>query len=414
MESIIRVLIYISLFIGLFTLVYYLLGFYSKKKEDTVLIKEPMVSIIIPAYNEEKTLAKTVDSVLGLNYSMKKLEIIIVNDGSKDNTLKIAKEYATKHKNIIVIDKENGGKATAMNLGIKVAKGEYVISFDADSMVTKDALKYALPYFSDPKVMCVTPSMKVYNPKGIYQRVQAIEYDQGIFLRKAFSNINAIHVTPGPFSIYKKEFFDKYGGYDELNITEDMEIAMRIQSLNYRIENSPKSLVYTVAPNTFYGLLRQRRRWYFGMIKNLMMYKYMFGKKYGELGIFIFPLAIISTFMIMFITTYYIFKSIAENIKELTLYSTIGFDYATNISFRWYSIYLSFYRFISENIILFGGFFLIISISILLITNKKVGGDKPIRTFISYIFFMFFYSVLFTFWWGISIIYALTHKEIKW
>ena len=378
------------------------------------MIDEPLVSIIIPAFNEEKTLAKTIDSVLGLNYPENKLEIIIVNDGSKDDTLKIAKSFSENHKNIIVIDKENGGKATAMNLGIKVAKGEYVISFDADSMVTKDALKYALPYFSDPKVMCVTPSMKVYNPKGIYQRVQSIEYDQGIFLRKAFSNINAIHVTPGPFSIYRKEFFDKYGGYDEHNITEDMEIAMRIQSLNYRIENSPKSLVYTVAPNTFFGLLRQRRRWYFGMIKNLIKYKFMFGKKYGELGLFIFPLGIISTLMIMLITTYYIYKSIAENIKELTLYSTIGFDYPTNISFQWYSFYLSFFRFISENILLFGAFFLIMTISILMFTNKKVGGDKPIRTFISYFFFMLFYGIFFTFWWGISIIYALTHKEIKW
>jgi cellulose synthase/poly-beta-1,6-N-acetylglucosamine synthase-like glycosyltransferase len=282
-------------------------------------------------------------------------------------------------------------------------------------MVDKDALIRMLPYFADPKVMCVTPAMKVYRPRGILQRIQSIEYDLGVFLRKAFSKINAIHVTPGPFSAYRKIFFKKHGGYDENNITEDMEVAMRIQSLNYRIENSPHSLVYTIAPNEFYPLLRQRRRWYFGMIRNLYAYKFMFGKKYGELGLFIFPMAIISTLMTMGVTTYYIIKAIVDNLKQLELYSLIGFDFLHNTRFEWYLFQYNLFRLLSDNIFIFGIFFLFITLSTLLLLNRKINSpDKPASTFISYACFMVFYGVLFTFWWIVSIIYSITKKEISW
>ena len=416
-EGIVRIIIYVSVFIGFFTLTFYLLGFISRKREIPKLKELPQVSIIIPAYNEEETLEKTVESAVALNYPKNKFEILIVDDGSRDRTLEIAKTLAKKYENVRAFTKKNGGKASAMNLGIKKSRGEIVISFDADSMVVKEALIKMVPYFADPKVMCVTPALKVWKPKGILQRVQAIEYDLGIFLRKAFSNINTVHVTPGPFSAYRKEFFEQYGGYEVGNITEDMEIAMRIQSLNkeYRIENCIEAVVYTVAPNKLRDLTIQRRRWYFGMIKNLSKYRHMFSKEYGELGVLIFPMAIFSIATTMIVTLYYIIKAIVDGLRDIRDYSLIGFDFVNNWQFKYYMLSLNLYKSVSEQIMVFTVFFLIVTLCILLIVNWRAKTiDRPLSTFISYVFFMFFYSILFTIWWIISIIYAGIKTEINW
>jgi cellulose synthase/poly-beta-1,6-N-acetylglucosamine synthase-like glycosyltransferase len=415
MELIVRIVVLISIFIGFFTLAFYLLGFLERKKKEKKSVKLPFVSIIVPAYNEEDMLEKTVDSLAGLNYPKNKLEIIIVDDGSKDKTSAVAKKLERKYAFVRAFAKKNGGKGSALNFGLKKAKGEIIAGFDVDSFVEKDALLHMIPYFDDSRVMCVTPAMKVLRPKGILQRVQAIEYDLGIFLRKAFANINAVHITPGPLSTFRKEFFDKHGGFDEHNITEDMEVAMRIQSLNYRIENSPNSVVYTIAPNKFFPLLRQRRRWYFGLVKNLLAYRFMFGRKYGELGMIVFPLAVISIFTTMLVTLYYIARGAMDYLSQAKLYSLIGFDFFNNFSFKSYLLMLNIYRMFSEGIVIFGIFFLMATLLTLFIINKKISSiDKPISTFISYVFFIFLYSILFTFWWAVSIFYALTKKEIEW
>ena len=415
MIDLIRIIVFISIYLGLFTFVYYLLTFLDRKKVENKITKYPFVSIIIPAYNEQNCLRKTAESAYALNYPKDKYEIIIVDDGSKDKTYEIAKKLQKELPIVRAFTKKNGGKGSALNYGIKRAHGEIIVSFDADSMVTPDSLVYMLPYFYDKDVVCVTPAMKVYHPKGILQRVQAIEYDLGVFLRKVFSQVNAVHVTPGPFSAYRKSFFDKHGGYDEDNITEDMEIALRIQSLNYKIENSPRSVVYTLAPKNFLPLLKQRRRWYFGFIRNFIDYKFIIGKKYGELGLFILPLAIISILSTMIIKRYYIIKSIIDTINQVQLYSYIGFDFINNLEFKSYLLTLNLYRVFSEGILIFGIFFFVTTLIMLLIVNKKIVSiDKPISTFISYIFFIFLYSLLFTFWWGVSIIYSISHRRINW
>lgn len=412
----IRLVIFFSIYLGIFTLVYYLLGFLERRRENNKLTlgKLPFVSVIIPAYNEEETLEKTVKSVLDLNYPEDKIEIIIVDDGSQDRTKEIGKsleEYNIVH----FFSKNNGGKASAMNFGIKKAKGSIVVSFDADSMVGRESLISMIPYFSDKSVMAVTPVMKVYRPRGILQRLQAIEYDLGIFLRKAFSKIDAIHVTPGPFSAYRKEFFDKYGGYDEGNITEDMEVALRMQSLGFKIENCLDSVVYTHAPNTFRSLTKQRRRWYFGMIANLWKYKSLFGKKYGELGLFILPVAILSIAIIITVTFYYLFKLLVDNIRSFELYSLIGFDFFNNIDVQSYSVRLFFQSLSLENIILFSIAFAFATLVLLYLVNRRIKSSEGIVSiFISYVFYVLFYGLLFTFWWIISIFYAITNRKVEW
>jgi len=415
MKAFIRIIVYISIYIGLFTLVFYLLGFLKKSKKLKNVTDFPFCSIIIPAYNEENTLEKTIKSAISLNYPKNKFEILIIDDGSTDKTFYLAKKFEKEYSNVRAFTKKNGGKASAMNFGIDKSKGEFVISFDADSMVTSDSLRQMMPYFYDKDVMCVTPGMKVYKPKGILQRVQAIEYDFGIFLRKALTRFNSVNVTPGPFSIYRKVFFEKYGGYDEKNITEDMEIAMRIQYHNYKIENSPESVVYTIAPNKLYALARQRRRWYFGMINNLWKYRDMFGKRYGELGIITLPLSVISVVMVMTVTLYYIYRFIIDSIRDISLYSLIGFDFWNNLHVGWNVFLVNLYKYLSEPIILFATLFIILNFTMLLYVNRRIKSiDRPISIFLNYVFFLYIYGILFSFWWIIAIIYSIFKKEIKW
>ena len=242
--------------------------------------EDKTVSILIPAYNEAESIGKTIESALALDYPKEKLEIIVIDDGSKDDTFKLAKKYkSNKWPKVRIFSKSNGGKGSALNLGISKAENEIIVSMDADTFVQKNALKKMIACFYSDKIMSVTPSMGVYKPESILQRIQQIEYYMGNFLRKSFAIVDSIHVTPGAFSAYRKEFFQKHGGYDVGNITEDLEIALRIQKLGYRIENAPEAVVYTIVPKTFKALIIQRRRWYTGLTKNLYHYKELFGIK---------------------------------------------------------------------------------------------------------------------------------------
>ncbi len=241
------ILVYILAYIGLFATSFYITSMIKHYRKPEPLPKDDKtVTIIIPAYNEEASIARTIQSALELEYPKDKIEIIVVNDGSKDKTYEIAKKFEmARGIRVKVLTKPNGGKGSALNFGIKHSKSEIIVTMDADSFARPDSLRRMVGYFYSKDVMSVTPAMGVHNPKGILQRIQQIEYYLGVFLRKSFSTINAIHITPGAFSAYRREFFLKYGGYDERNITEDLEIALRIQSKNYIIEIHQRQL-YTL------------------------------------------------------------------------------------------------------------------------------------------------------------------------
>src|SRR3989344_3245154 len=261
------ILVYTLSYIGLLATSFYiinLLTYYKTKKKPSPSIKKT-VTIIIPAYNEEKSIASTINSAVSLNYSKENLEIIVIDDGSKDKTYEIAREFISdKNQKVRVFTKPNGGKGSALNLGIKKAGGEIIITMDADTIVHPNSLKKMIGYFTEDDVMSVAPAMGVFEPKNIWRRIQQIEYYMGVFLRKSFASMNAIHITTGAFSAYRKIFFEKHGGFDEKNITEDLEVALRIQSHGYILENAEEAAVYTIGPGTFRSLMVQRRRWYTG------------------------------------------------------------------------------------------------------------------------------------------------------
>ena len=411
MIDFITIIIYLSIYIGLVSTTFYILSFlaYKKKKRPMYTDDElPMVSVIIPAYNEEKTIAKTIKSVSESNYP--KFEIIIIDDGSKDNTLKIAKKF--EGKNIAVFHKENGGKGTALNFGIKKAKGEIIFTMDADTRVDSKSMRNMVRFFKNKKIMSVTPAILTEKPENILQRVQHIEYIMGLFLRKAFASLKAIYVAPGAFSAYRKSFFDKYGGYDEENITEDLEMALRIQFKGYQTENCPEALAYTISPRTFKELLLQRRRWYFGLIKNLWNYKKLIGLKYGDLGAFVIPTAIVSIVFSVFVIIYLFFKTIF-NIKDNLLFlQSINFDFVNALSLNRYVIERFLFLFLTKPVVIFILLFMAILGFYIYYASRKVGRLSGV--FINIIFFFLFFAILFGLWWIISIFYAIFTKQIKW
>src|SRR3989344_3871776 len=301
MADIQALVLYCSLFVSLFFEVFLLITYLEvreemKRENGWQPTKFPTVSIIVPCFNEEKTVAATIKSILNLDYPKENLSIILVNDGSTDKTLKVLNKFGHNPR-IRILSKENGGKHTAVNLALESVSTDLVGCLDADSFVTPEALKKIVPYFDDEKTMAVTPSIKVHEPKNFLQYIQKTEYSWSIFLRRMLSSMWALYVTPGPFSIFRTRVFRELGGYKHAHMTEDMEMAMRMQKNRYKIVNSHGAHVYTITPSTLKDLIKQRARWSYGFLNNAFDYRDLFfNKKYGHFGMFIMPIATLSTF----------------------------------------------------------------------------------------------------------------------
>lgn len=415
LDEIVLFLIYVSIYLGLFVMVFYVFSYFSnppkkfKKIPDSRL---PFVSIIVPAWNEEAGIAKTIISLKNMDYPKNKLEIIVVDDGSSDNTFKEALKYKSSIIKVFRKDK-NEGKYTALNYGIKKSRGEIIVSTDADNLeVMPDALRYMVRYFENPSVMCVAPAMAINNPKNILTRVQQIEYLLGVFLRRAFASINAIHVTPGAFSAYRKEFIKRFGGFKRAHLTEDMEMALRIQKNGYVIENSLDSVVYTGGVERFVPLLRQRRRWYVGLIRNFIDYNKLFSFKQGVMGILVLPMAIWAIFTTIVFTIYISVKMIIDINRRLALYNSVNYN-IFYIDFNSYFFERSFIHFASTPLIVFTFMFIIILIGYMIFAKRWV--KKHTNVGYSLVLFLIFYSFVSFVWWVNALLYSsVFYKKIKW
>lgn len=288
---------------SLYLLTFWLLTLIDKgglKDNEKELKEIRKVTVAIPVYNEEKNVKDTIESVLNLEYPHGMIELIVVNDGSKDNTKNIIKSVieANPLRNIILVSQANKGKGAALNNALKLAKGELFTCLDADSFIEKSALRRMVPYFEDPNVGVVLPLMKVKDPKGILQKVQWCEYLMNLFYKGIMGKIDCVHVAPGPFSVYRKSALIEVNGFAENNLTEDFEISLKLQEKDYRLLQLLGPEVYTIAPNTIKGFYKQRNRWYKGTMMNLFDYKRLiFNKKYGDFGMLQLPRIFISGFL---------------------------------------------------------------------------------------------------------------------
>lgn len=315
MPSALTIAFYVFVFLSTYVQVFLLVTFFDRRKElairtggRTELSRIPGVTVIVPCYNEERTIARTVQSIMGLDYPKNKLSIILVDDGSTDGTWNIMERFA-KRPGIRAFRKENGGKHTALNLGLEHTDTEFVGCLDADSFVDPQALRRIMTFFDDKEVMAVAPSIIVDRPTNLLQMAQKVEYNMSVYSKKMLAFMNGIHVTPGPFSIFRKKVFDTLGGYRKAHNTEDQEIALRMHEHGYRIEHCHDAYVYTVTPNTVKKLYKQRLRWVYGFIQNCLDYRHMlFRSKYGNVALFTLPSGMISVASVVFLTAFFLTK----------------------------------------------------------------------------------------------------------
>jgi cellulose synthase/poly-beta-1,6-N-acetylglucosamine synthase-like glycosyltransferase len=412
--ELIKFVVYFSIYLGLVTTTFFILSFFSnKKKEELKPIpreKLPFISILIPAYNEQAGIVKTIKSALNSDYPRDKMEILVIDDGSKDKTLELAN--SVKDDVVKVFSKLNGGKASALNLGISKAKGEIIFTMDADTTITSDSVIRMVQLFQEEGVAAVNPSMVTTKPETIPQRIQYVEYLMGLFLRKVFSGLDAIYVSPGAFSAYKKTFFDKYGGYKVGDITEDLELSLRIQSNHFKIRNCAEAVAYTTPPRKFKELMIQRRRWYVGLIKNTFRYKHLFSKEYGDLGLVVFPLSWITTFLSIIVTISMVTKAISNVRKEMLFLQLIHFNVFSTFRLNLLVLEKFIFVLLSDPTVWFVFIFIILYAVYMKYASKKVGEVSGLLLNLP-AFFLFF-SIFYGFWWITSIIYSIFLKEIKW
>lgn len=290
----------------------------------------PPIALLAPAYNEAQTIENSTRSLLALDYP--DFEIIIINDGSKDETLDVLKrafalepttrshDNTLKHarvcqvyasateKRLIVIDKENGGKADALNAGLNLSRAPIVCSMDADSILEPDALLRAVqPFVEDPESVVATGgTVRIANgcvvrngsvveigvPANIWALLQSIEYLRAFLLaRLAWSKLGALTIVSGAFGLFRRSVLIEIGGYALKTVGEDMELIVRLhrhfreRKRPYRIAFVPEPVCWTEAPETLAVLARQRARWHRGALETFFKHRAMlFNPRYGRIG----------------------------------------------------------------------------------------------------------------------------------
>ncbi len=286
------------MFIVLYFFFFYILSYLQNKKFMFWYPKPKRkysLSIIIPAYNEQESIEDTIKSVFNSSYKGI-IEVIAVNDGSSDNTKKIIKDLTKKYKKLKLLDKKNSGKADSINQALKIAKGELVAIVDADSYPEKDSISKMIGFFNDKRLGGVTSAILVKNQNNFIEKLQAIEYSVIAWTRKLLDFVDAIYVTPGPLTIYRRKVLLEVGGFDTKNLTEDIEMTWRLIHNRYKIRMCLDSNVFTVVPSKFKKWWNQRIRWNIGGLQSIIKYKKDFLRK-GMLGYFILPFFIISLFI---------------------------------------------------------------------------------------------------------------------
>jgi len=247
----------------------------------------PQISIVVPAYNEGKTIKSCLKSLTELDYP--NYEIIVVDDGSTDNTLNEAKQF--KSKNVKVIHQENSGKPVALNTGVKHAKGEIILTVDADSALDRDSLRKLAARFADPRVGAVAGNIKVIPEPTLLNAIQGTEYALGINLvRKAQSMLGCVMIVPGPIAALRRQAVEQVGLFSDDTFAEDFDITMKILRAGYRVEYEDAAIAYTDAPKNLEDFMKQRRRWYRGMMQVLEKHRDMYlNRSYATAGMFGVP-----------------------------------------------------------------------------------------------------------------------------
>ncbi|MDT8990063.1 glycosyltransferase [Curvibacter sp. APW13] len=274
--------VYLLFFLGLLIFRYAVMILYSFMDHLEGLIRKPeppknryreelslpMVTLVVPAYNEGLVIEAAIKSLLVLDYP--NYEIIVVDDGSSDDTyekaLKVAR--ASKKVPVRVITKRNGGKAEALNTGMTAAAGEFVLNMDGDSKLSRNTLRACVRHFENPRIGAVAGNVKVINRENIWTNIQALEYVEGLAMaRKAQSFMRVVNIIPGPLGMFRKSVLQQVGGYDHDTFAEDCDLTLKILMRGWHIAYEPSAIAWVETPSKLLDLLKQRYRWTRGILQ---------------------------------------------------------------------------------------------------------------------------------------------------
>jgi poly-beta-1,6 N-acetyl-D-glucosamine synthase len=245
---------------------------------------EPLVSIIVPAFNEERVIEHVIRSLERLDYS--RFEIIVVDDGSDDATHRRARalERDDGRTPIRVVTQPNGGKAQAINRGIASARGDYIMCVDSDSVLTPGSLRAAMRHFRDPHVGAVAGNVKVTNRVNLLTWLQALEYVEGLnMVRSAQAFFRVVSIVPGPLGVFRREAVQGAGGSSSDTFAEDCDLTLALVARGWRIKYEPRAIAWTEAPERLMPLLKQRYRWSRGILQALRKHRGILWRR-GNLG----------------------------------------------------------------------------------------------------------------------------------
>jgi cellulose synthase/poly-beta-1,6-N-acetylglucosamine synthase-like glycosyltransferase len=246
----------------------------------------PAVAVLIPAYNEEKVIERTVRAALASDYP--NLRVIVIDDGSRDRTLEIARAAFQNEEasgRVLILTIPNSGKAEALNSGLEHLRDEEIfVGIDADTVIAPNAISRLVPHFANPKFAAVAGNAKVGNRVNLWTRWQALEYiTSQNFERRALNVLGAVSVVPGAIGAWRTSAVREAGGYHTDTVAEDADLTMDLLRRGYRVEYEDLALAYTEAPLNANGLMRQRFRWSFGILQSVWKHRSAFARK-GVLG----------------------------------------------------------------------------------------------------------------------------------
>jgi len=260
------------------------------KRVPPVLSERPSLqSVLIPAYNEEKVIARTIRQVLASDYP--NLEVIVLDDGSTDGTSNVVHEQFGADQRVRLFMLVNSGKASALNYGLQEAQGDVVIALDADTLLAPDAIGKLVRWFSDPKIGAIAGNAKVGNRVNIITRWQALEYVTSQNLeRRALQTLGCITVVPGAIGAWRRAALLQFGGFPTDTLAEDQDLTLTLQKAGYKVLYDSTAVAWTEAPDTVQGLIKQRFRWTFGTLQCLWKHRdATFRPRHGSLGLFAMP-----------------------------------------------------------------------------------------------------------------------------
>lgn len=261
----------------------------------------PLVSIIVPAYNEEVNIVATLSNLRQQDYP--NFNVVFIDDGSKDHTLQRVRENFGDDGKLLILHQENAGKAAALNNGIGHTHAEYVVCIDADTRLLHDAVSIMMKHMLADKlkkVGAVAGNVKTGNVRNILTKWQSIEYTTSQnFDRMAYSSVNAITVVPGAIGCFRRQAIIDAGGLTTDTLAEDCDLTMRILGAGYIIENENKAIALTEAPETIRQFVKQRTRWCFGVLQSFWKHRsQLFSTKHKGLGLWALPNMLIFQYII--------------------------------------------------------------------------------------------------------------------